>query len=180
MKFIMVVAAKMPEMGIGFQGKLPWRLSQEILTFKKITTTGNNAVIMGRKTWESIPKKFRPLPDRLNIVVSRSPPKEPIEGVKYCNDLDNLPSLIPENIDRVFMIGGSELFNYYFKSPLCKDIILTELHNDEPVELDTFLDWDLTTWELKSHEELEEFVGFEIPREFNEKGYKYKYSLYRR
>ena len=60
--------------GIGLNGKLPWRIKEDMMLFKKITTTtaatiSQNAVIMGRKTWESIPKKFRPLPNRINIIL---------------------------------------------------------------------------------------------------------------
>ena len=62
--------------GIGLNGKLPWRLKEDMKLFKRITTTiqnpndegKQNAVIMGRKTWESIPNKFRPLPNRINII----------------------------------------------------------------------------------------------------------------
>lgn len=68
--------------GIGLNGKLPWRLKEDMKLFKKITTTIQNpndkekgklnAVIMGRKTWESIPMKFRPLPNRINIILSKT------------------------------------------------------------------------------------------------------------
>lgn len=56
---------------------MPWKLPKDMAHFKHITSTTNdgklqNAVIMGRKTWESIPSKFRPLPGRVNIVLSRS------------------------------------------------------------------------------------------------------------
>ena len=52
--------------GIGKDGKLPWHISEDLINFKKITS--NNTIIMGRKTWESLPKK--PLPNRRNIVLS--------------------------------------------------------------------------------------------------------------
>ena len=55
------------KLGIGLDGNLPWKLSQEMKHFTKLTKSGGagkNAVLMGRKTWESIPPKFRPLPDR--------------------------------------------------------------------------------------------------------------------
>ena len=63
-------------MGIGKGGNLPWRgLKQEMKHFTRLTkaktnSTSRNAVLMGRKTWESIPKKFRPLPDRYNVVIT--------------------------------------------------------------------------------------------------------------
>jgi dihydrofolate reductase len=75
-----IVAATLSN-GIGAAGRLPWRLSKEMGYFAKVTSfvpeqergsTPRNSVIMGRKTWDSIPPKFRPLKDRVNIVVSRS------------------------------------------------------------------------------------------------------------
>jgi dihydrofolate reductase/thymidylate synthase len=63
--------------GIGLEGSVPWRLRGDMAYFKRKTSAvekeGNvNAVIMGRKTWESIPAKFRPLPGRLNIILTRN------------------------------------------------------------------------------------------------------------
>jgi dihydrofolate reductase len=56
---------------------MPWRLSKDMQYFKNVTSTApegkRNAVIMGRKTWESIPVKFRPLTDRINVVITRNP-----------------------------------------------------------------------------------------------------------
>jgi len=61
--------------GIGKEARLPWQLPKEMSYFANVTTNApegkKNAVIMGRKTWESIPKKYRPLPKRINFVVSR-------------------------------------------------------------------------------------------------------------
>jgi len=73
----MIVAAT-ESLGIGINGGLPWRIKRDMKFFKDKTTetheTGKlNAVIMGRKSWESIPAKFRPLPGRLNIVISSQP-----------------------------------------------------------------------------------------------------------
>lgn len=77
--FTIVVAATAGTLGIGKEGKLPWSLPEDMAHFKRVTTAtkggGNavNAVIMGRKTWQSIPERFRPLRDRLNVVLSRNP-----------------------------------------------------------------------------------------------------------
>ena len=71
MKIMMIVAMDEDEI-IGNDQNLPWRLSADLKRFKKLTIAdGFNAVIMGRKTWESLPNKFKPLPERLNIVMSR-------------------------------------------------------------------------------------------------------------
>lgn len=69
--------------GLGVNGQLPWRLSREMAHFRKATSalgenegSKMNAVIMGRKTWQSIPPKFRPLKGRVNVVISRQSGKE--------------------------------------------------------------------------------------------------------
>ena len=74
----MIVAATKNDFGIGLKGKMPWQLPEDMKYFKRITkstedVTKRNAVIMGRKTWESIPKKFRPLEGRVNVVLTRHP-----------------------------------------------------------------------------------------------------------
>jgi dihydrofolate reductase len=83
--------------GIGLNGKLPWRLKEDMKLFKTITTTIQNpndkgklnAVIMGRKTWESIPMKFQPLPNRINIILSTTLNKKETEEI-YNTDLNQL------------------------------------------------------------------------------------------
>ena len=55
---------------IGKAGTLPWRYPEDLKNFKKLTI--GNTIIMGRKTWDSIPKRFKPLPNRINVVISES------------------------------------------------------------------------------------------------------------
>lgn len=85
----LVVAATLTN-GIGQGSRLPWRLPQELSYFARVTTIAPdgkfNAVIMGRNTWESIPLKFRPLPNRLNIVVSRN--EGYFRRVNLCHRID--------------------------------------------------------------------------------------------
>ena len=78
MKFNLIVAACGKSLGIGLNGELPWRLKSEMKYFAETTSRTKdpdkiNAVIMGRKTWESIPIKFKPLKNRFNVVLSRQP-----------------------------------------------------------------------------------------------------------
>lgn len=71
-----LIVAATTNNGIGQSGKLPWRLSKEMAHFARVTSNAPegkmNAVIMGRNTWESIPKKFQPLLKRINVVISRN------------------------------------------------------------------------------------------------------------
>lgn len=79
----LVVAAAEENWGIGLRQQIPWRLSADMKHFKEITIRGaaredesaaatQHAVIMGRKTWESLPPKFRPLPHRFNVILTRN------------------------------------------------------------------------------------------------------------
>ena len=86
--FSLIVAATIPEFGIGFNGTIPWRVAEDLKFFKETTSSTNdrnkkNAVIMGRKTWESIPPKYRPLKDRFNIVLTRNTNSD-IAYVPFC------------------------------------------------------------------------------------------------
>ena len=94
MRFNLIVAHSFPKYGIGYQGKLPWRIPKDMEHFKNITTTVSNdptfqyinTVIMGRKTWESIPTKFRPLTDRFNIIITRNPTEYQLRNKEYDNN----------------------------------------------------------------------------------------------
>lgn len=184
---IMIVAALMPDLGIGFQGKLPWRLKNELINFRKITTNSTsdkqNAVVMGRKTWESIPPKFRPLPNRKNIVISRSSAKDhgiDDDRVDHINDLQQLQELKNnESLDKIFIIGGSEIYNQLFNSSLVDKIILTELKSQTPIEIDTWLKWDLNNgqWIKNLNHDLSTLIGFDMPESFQENGFDYHYTL---
>lgn len=174
----MIVAALKPSYGIGFQGKMPWRLRQEIRYFKHVTSQGNNAVIMGRKTWELIPGKFRPLPDRTNVVLSREPPADPQEGVIYALSFDDaLLKLKDRNIDNIFIIGGAQLYNSLANDDRITRIYLTDIRLANQVEMDTFLLIEWKKWKMVDG--LAEEVGMAVD-EITEGDYTYKYTLWER
>ena len=116
-KPLAVVVAANNKWGIGKDGDLPWHIPADLKHFKKVTTdttkTGSkNAVIMGRKTWESIPAKFRPLADRVNVVLSKTMTEPPAEGVLVFPTLDTavLELSKDEAIDQLFAIGGAGVY----------------------------------------------------------------------
>lgn len=91
---------------IGREGKLPWHLPEDLKRFKAITT--GHAVVMGRKTWESIGK---PLPNRRNIVLTRDPAYPLPPGVERHGSLDEaLAACRASGQEKVFVIGGASLF----------------------------------------------------------------------
>lgn len=130
--FSIVVAADEAN-GIGREGKLPWRLSRELAFFRKLTSDAapnrQNAVIMGRKTFESIAPKFRPLSQRINVVLSRDEAYR-AEGALGARSLDQALSLLAarSDVDHRFVIGGGELYRTALVHPLCTRAHLTRVH----------------------------------------------------
>ena len=109
-----IIVAFDSQYGIGKNGLLPWKLPLDLKHFKEITTAvanpaRTNAVIMGRKTWESLPQKFCPLPGRVNVVLSKEG-KLSLPSEVFCSQSleDALSRLSSSNIENVFVIGHPE------------------------------------------------------------------------
>ena len=95
---IALVVAYSENRVIGRDGDLPWRLPTDLKRFKELTTGGT--VVMGRKTWDSLPERFRPLPGRRNVVVSRN----------GC-DAPDVRRSVGEAVEQdCFVIGGGEIY----------------------------------------------------------------------
>ena len=97
---IAIVVAHSRNRVIGRDGGLPWHLPSDLERFRELTTGGT--VVMGRRTWESLPERFRPLPNRRNVVVSRNGCDAP----EVCRDADE--ALVGD----CFVIGGGELYGH--------------------------------------------------------------------
>ena len=106
---------------IGRDGKLPWHLPEDLAHFKR--TTLGCPVIMGRKTWDSLPPRFRPLPGRLNIVVTRNAAWA-AEGALAAPSLHAARALCPPDSD-AWVIGGAQI--YAQALPLASSVVLTEI-----------------------------------------------------
>jgi dihydrofolate reductase len=115
---------------IGNNNTLPWHLPEDMAHFKR--TTLGRPVIMGRKTWDSLPPKFRPLPGRLNVVVSRQPDWQ-AEGALCAHSLPEAMALCPPESD-AWVIGGAEI--YAQALPLASTAVVTEI--DANFEGDAF------------------------------------------
>ncbi|MBU6368838.1 MAG: dihydrofolate reductase [Burkholderiales bacterium] len=109
---------------IGVNGDLPWHLPEDLAHFKR--TTLGQPVIMGRITWESIPEKFRPLPGRTNVVVSRQTEYEAV-GAQVVASLQAAMDLFsPDQV--VWLIGGAQL--YAQAMPYAQQLVVTEIDAD--------------------------------------------------
>lgn len=139
---------------IGRDGDLPWKISSDLKLFRRLTM--GKPVIMGRKTWDSLPKK--PLPGRLNIVLSRDGTFEP-EGAVACEQFEEALAIAREQAaedgeDEVCVIGGAALFEIAL--PRAKRIYLTEV--------DAEVDGDVVMPPIPEAE------WAEVSREVHEKG----------
>ena len=115
---------------IGRDNTIPWRIPEDVAHFKALTT--GHPVVMGRRTWSSLPVRFRPLPNRRNVVVTRNPGWRD-DGAERAASLDEALELL-HGEPRIFVIGGAEV--YAAALPLADELLLTEV--DADVEGDTF------------------------------------------
>jgi dihydrofolate reductase len=130
---------------IGRDGTIPWRIPEDARHFRALTM--GHPVVMGRRTWDSLPDRFRPLPGRRNVVVTRSDEWRE-EGAERAGSLAEALRLV-ERAPKVFVIGGAEL--YADALPLADELLLTEI--DADVEGDTFFpSWDRGRFEEQSRE----------------------------
>lgn len=107
---------------IGREGRLPWRIAEDMKWFKE--TTMGKPCIMGRKTWESFPK--RPLPGRTNIVVTRDPAYEAQGGVVVHSLDEAVAAAMREAAGEIMVIGGADL--YRAALPRAERVYLTSVH----------------------------------------------------
>lgn len=126
--------------GIGKNNTLPWHLPADLKHFKELTTGGT--VIMGRNTWESIPEKFRPLPNRLNIVLTGNLNYQVPEGVKLASSLDGALAI---SADNTFVIGGAKVFEEAIHHKNCDVLEITQIYAD--FHCDTFFPFIPTYFE---------------------------------
>ena len=119
--------------GIGKNNKIPWYLKNDIKYFKEITSKGDkNAVIMGRNTWDSIPKSYKPLKNRLNIVLSKN-----VDELEYGKDVivkrsnEDAITFCEENkINTVWIIGGKTLYEYFLNEKKFDYMYITKIYQD--------------------------------------------------
>ena len=130
---INIIIAYCKNYGIGLNNKLPWSYPEDLKLFAKITKgDGNNAIIMGRKTYESIGKV---LPKRYNIVLSNT--IHHIEGVHVCNNIEHALVLCKaQSVDEIYIIGGGTVYEEVLNKKLVHKIYATEINKD--FECDTF------------------------------------------
>jgi dihydrofolate reductase len=213
-----LIVATTAKNGIGKNGTLPWpMLKKEMAYFARVTKrvpeasstpdtslpasssetatpATQNVVVMGRKTWESIPPKFRPLPQRTNVVISRS---ETVEGVgedvilsdSISSALSSLAAKVKEGkaapLGRVFVIGGAAIYKQALDMEQAKSILLTRVEGEWDCDTDFPVDVEVEQgWQRRDKEGLDRFAGEDVQevQEEEVKGQKvgYEFRLYER
>ena len=131
---------------IGRDGGIPWRLPEDMARFRELTM--GHPVVMGRRTWESLPDRFRPLPGRGNVVVTRNADWS-AQGADRAGSIEEALALL-ESEPKVFVIGGAEI--YAAALPFADELLLTEI--DAEVDGDTtFPTWNAVEFAETSREE---------------------------
>lgn len=154
---ISIIAAMTPERLIGVNGKLPWNAPEDLKFFKR--TTSGHAVLMGRKTFQTLPG---PLPKRRDLILSRTLPANPPAGTEWFTSLSiAAEEAFKDGETELFVVGGAEI--YKLALPLCDRMYLTIVHLDKPVTGDTwFPQWNQDEWELTDKKEIDnlEFLTY--------------------
>lgn len=178
MQHFSLVVACTSQGGIGFQNKIPWHIKEDYQHFKAITTETTtsekwNVVIMGRKTWDSLPKK--PLPQRINMVISRQRDLK-IDAI-VCSSLAmalRQCHKFQDVIEKIFVIGGAEIYREALKHERCQAIYMTRIlfPLGEP-EMDTFVP------ELQENQLLKQFTKGKVENVGKEKNIEFTMITYR-
>ena len=142
---ISLIVAVSENQVIGKGGKLPWRLSADLKRFKEITT--GHAIIMGRKTFESI---GHPLPQRINIVLSKQKDFKPEKTIVHADLKDALNFVADHDIDEVFIIGGAKVFEETLE--IADRIYLTKVHTKIEGGDTFFPELDMSEWDIVDEE----------------------------
>ena len=146
---IILIAAVSKDRVIGKQGGIPWKKKEDLSFFKEKTL--NSPIIMGRATYNSI---GRPLPNRLNIVMTRS--AKNTEGVTEVTSVKKAIETASKSKDstKVYVIGGENIYKEFL--PIAHRMIITEVELDIE-DGDTFFpEWDISEWKEQSRDQREE------------------------
>lgn len=157
-----IIVAMSADKAIGYEGRLPWHIPEDLARFKAITY--GHTIIMGRKTFESLPHGA--LPGRRNIVLSRR--QQPLDGCEVFGSLSEAlgsceeKAHLPDGDDEVFVIGGASVYRQAL--PMADKLYLT-LVDCRPPRADTFFpSFDKTEWRETKKEKHDGFSFMELER----------------
>ncbi len=141
---ISIIVAISDDLGIGKNNDLLWHIPEDLKRFKKLTL--GNTVVMGKKTWESLPK--RPLPGRKNVVITDIP-GEKFDGAVAAYSIDDAISKCGKD-EEIFIMGGGSVYRQFM--PLSGRLYITHVHRKAPADV-YFPEIDPKVWKPVSKEE---------------------------
>ncbi len=146
MKVALIVAMDR-ERGIGRNNDLMWHLPDDMQFFKD--TTKGEIVVMGRRNYDSIPERFRPLPGRENVVLTRNEDFEAPDCKVFTSLQSCLEAYADEKERTVFIIGGGEIYRLALEAGVVQEMYIT--HIEHTYDADTFFpEFDLNDWVVET------------------------------
>ena len=171
--FINLILATDINNGIGKNNKIPWLIKKDLSYFKDLTSFNNknnekNAVLMGRKTWESIPDNIKPLKNRTNIVITNKNCLNENKDIIIINQL-NIEIIKKKceelNIKYLWIIGGSSIYNYFLDEGFYNYIFLTKIYDNFNCDVSVNIEKYLSNKILSSEN-------------YNDKNIKFNFNIY--
>jgi dihydrofolate reductase len=159
---ISIIVAVSEDWGIGKNNDLLWHLPDDLKRFKKLTS--GNTILMGKKTWESLPR--RPLPNRINIVLTDNR-EDKFEGAVTAFSIDDAISKCNKE-DEIFIIGGGSIYRQFM--PIADKLYITHVHSKTPADI-YFPEIDPAVWKVSESEECTDTEKYPVP---------YTYKIYLR
>lgn len=161
-RIVSIIVAVSDDWGIGKDNELLWNISEDLKRFKRLTT--GKSIIMGKKTWESLPRK--PLPNRRNIVLT-DVPSECIDCSITAYSIEDALGKCPDN-EEVFIIGGGSVYRQFMT--IADRLYITHVHRNSPADV-YFPSIDPGIWKVVSKEDFPESEINPVP---------YTYVIYER
>lgn len=159
-----IIVAISKNNGIGYENKLPWNIKEDMLLFSKLTrgNNNNNAIIMGRKTYESLPNNF--LPKRDNLVLSESLKIDEERKTGIIKSFHNINSIIEycnnKNYNDVWIIGGQTIYDMFIKNNIVKKLFITKI--DKNYLCDKYFFYNESEWNLIENKKIENSQNLDI------------------
>jgi dihydrofolate reductase len=158
-----IIVAICENNGIGYNNSLPWNIKEDLKIFSKLTKgNNNNAIIMGRNTFESLPNNF--LPKRDNLILSSSIIIDEKREDNIIKTFDNINSIIEfcntKNYQEVWIIGGQLIYESFLRKNIVNKLFITKIN--KKYLCDKFFYYNEKEWKLAANEKLKNIENIDI------------------
>jgi dihydrofolate reductase len=158
-----IIVAICKNNGIGYKNKIPWYIKEDLKLFSKLTKGNkNNAIIMGRNTFESLPNNF--LPKRDNLILSSSIIIDERREDNIIKTFDNINAIIKfcnnKKYEQVWIIGGQLIYETFIKKNIINNLFITKINNE--YLCDKYFYYDEKKWNLVSSEKIENKENLDV------------------